>query len=67
MERGAWSEVDDTATMVELIRSNLAFDMLPASFVDIGEGIAFVPIRDHPPEFRMAIAIPANRRLSEMA
>jgi hypothetical protein len=27
-------------------------------------GIAFIPIRDHPPRFQTAIAIPANRRLS---
>jgi DNA-binding transcriptional LysR family regulator len=57
-------EVNDTATMVEFIRNGLAIGMLPRSLVESTGEIAFVPIRDHPPEFRTAIAIPANRRLS---
>jgi DNA-binding transcriptional LysR family regulator len=57
-------EVNDTATMVELIRNALAIGMLPRSFVDAKGEIAFVPIRDHPPEFNTAIAVPANRGLS---
>jgi DNA-binding transcriptional LysR family regulator len=57
-------EVNDTATMVEFIRNGLAIGMLPRSLVESTGAIAFVPIRDHPPEFRTAIAIPANRRLS---
>jgi DNA-binding transcriptional LysR family regulator len=57
-------EVNDTATMIELIRNKLAIGMLPASFVDPADNIALIPIRDHPPQFQTAIAIPANRRLS---
>jgi DNA-binding transcriptional LysR family regulator len=57
-------EVNDTATMVELIRNKLAVGMLPASFVETADDIALVPIRDHSPQFQTAIAIPANRRLS---
>lgn len=57
-------EVNDTATMVEFIRNGLAIGMLPRSLVDSDDEIAFVPIRDHPPRFQTAIAIPANRRLS---
>ena len=57
-------EVNDTATIVDFIRNELAIGMLPASFVDFTADIAFVPIRDHPPSFQTAIAIPANRRLS---
>jgi DNA-binding transcriptional LysR family regulator len=57
-------EVNDTATMVEFIRNGLAIGLLPRSFVDAAAEIAFVPIRDHPPQFQTAIAIPANRRLS---
>jgi DNA-binding transcriptional LysR family regulator len=60
-------EVNDTATMVELIRNKLAIGMLPASFVDTADDIALVPIRDHAPQFQTAIAIPANRRLSAAA
>jgi DNA-binding transcriptional LysR family regulator len=57
-------EVNDTATMVEFIRNGLAVGMLPRSLVETAGEIDFVPIRDHPPEFQTAIAIPANRRLS---
>jgi DNA-binding transcriptional LysR family regulator len=57
-------EVNDTATMVEFIRNGLAIGLLPPSFVDAAAEIAFVPIRDHAPQFKTAIAIPANRRLS---
>ncbi len=57
-------EVNDTATMVEFIRSELAIGLLPRSLVDSTANLVFVPIRNHPPEFRTAIAIPANRRLS---
>jgi DNA-binding transcriptional LysR family regulator len=50
--------------MVELIRNALAIGMLPRSFVDPTAEIDFVPIHDHPPQFRTAIAIPANRPLT---
>jgi DNA-binding transcriptional LysR family regulator len=57
-------EVNDTATMVEFIANQLAIGMPPRSLVDATANIVLVPIRDHPPEFRTAIATPANRRLS---
>jgi DNA-binding transcriptional LysR family regulator len=57
-------EVNDTATMVEFIRNGLAIGMLPPSLVETTNEIAFVPIRDHPPQFQTAIAAPANRQLS---
>jgi DNA-binding transcriptional LysR family regulator len=57
-------EVNDTTTMVEFIRNGLAIGMLPQSLVETTDAIAFVPIRDHPPHFEAAIAIPATRRLS---
>ncbi len=57
-------EVNDTATMVEFIRNALAIGLLPRSLVEIEDELAFVPIRDHPPQFQTAIAIPANRRIS---
>jgi DNA-binding transcriptional LysR family regulator len=57
-------EVNDTATMVDFIRHGLAIGLLPRSLVETIEGIAFVPIRDHPPQFQTAIAIPANRLLA---
>jgi DNA-binding transcriptional LysR family regulator len=57
-------EVNDTATLVEFIRTGLAIGLLPRSLIDADEKIVFVPIRDHQPAFQTAIAIPANRRLS---
>ena len=57
-------EVNDTATMVEFIRHGLAIGMLPRSLVETTGDVVFVPIRDHRPEFKTAIAIPSNRRLS---
>jgi DNA-binding transcriptional LysR family regulator len=57
-------EVNDTATIVEFISHGLAIGMLPASLVGNASDISFVAIRDHPPEFKTAVAIPANRRLS---
>jgi DNA-binding transcriptional LysR family regulator len=57
-------EVNDTATMIDFIRNGLAIGLLPRSLVETTEDIAFVPIRDHPPQFQTAIAIPANRLLA---
>jgi len=57
-------EVNDTATMIDFIRNGLAIGMMPRSLVETSGDIASVPIRDHPPEFRTTIAIPANRPLS---
>jgi DNA-binding transcriptional LysR family regulator len=57
-------EVNDIATMVEFIRKGLAIGLLPRSLVGTSSDIAFATIRDHPPQFQTAIAIPANRRLS---
>jgi DNA-binding transcriptional LysR family regulator len=57
-------EVNDTATMIDFICNGLAIGLLPQSILDTTGGIALVPIRDHPPQFQTAIAVPANRRLS---
>jgi DNA-binding transcriptional LysR family regulator len=49
---------------LKFIRNGLAIGMLPRSLVETTSDIAFVPIRDHEPQFQTAIATPANRRLS---
>jgi DNA-binding transcriptional LysR family regulator len=50
--------------MVDFIRKGLAIGMLPGSLVETTGDIAFVPIRDNPPQFQTALAPPGNRRLS---
>jgi DNA-binding transcriptional LysR family regulator len=60
-------EVNDAQTMIDFIRNGLAIGLLPRSLVESTGDIIFVPIRDHPPELEIAIAIPANRRLTAAA
>ncbi len=62
--RSTTYEVNDTATMVEFIRNALAIGLLPRSLVETRDEIAFVPIRDRPPQFQTSVAVPSNRRLS---
>jgi len=57
-------EVNDIATMIEFIRNGLAVGMIPASLAETTDDIVCVAIRDHPPEFETALAVPSNRRLS---
>jgi DNA-binding transcriptional LysR family regulator len=57
-------EVNDTASLIGLIRNGLAIGLLPASLLDDARDVAFVPIRDHQSEFLTAVATPSNRRLS---
>jgi DNA-binding transcriptional LysR family regulator len=57
-------EVNDTATMIAFVRSGLAIGLLPRSLLETTTDTALVPIREHPPQFQTAIAIPANRLLS---
>jgi DNA-binding transcriptional LysR family regulator len=57
-------EVNETATMIDLISNGIAIGLLPRSLVEDTADIAFVPIRDHPPHFQTSIAIPANRLLT---
>jgi DNA-binding transcriptional LysR family regulator len=60
-------EVNDTATMIDFIGNGLAIGLLPRSLLETTTGTALVPIREHPPQFQTAIAIPANRLLSAAA
>jgi len=60
-------EVNDTKTMVELVRHGLAVSLLAESFVPDRTGIALIPIRHHAPVFETYIAEPATRRQSAAA
>ncbi len=65
--RSVTYEVNDTATMIDFIQKRLAIGLLPRSLVPADQSFAFVPIRDHAPEFRTAVAVPANRLLAAAA
>lgn len=60
-------EVNDTASVIEFIRHGLAIGMLPPSFVDGIDAVTTVPIRRHAPQFELAVATPADRRLGAAA
>ncbi len=60
-------EVNDTSSLIDFIRHELAVGVMPASLVGERDGLTFIPIRDHPTEFVTAIATPSNRRLSAAA
>jgi DNA-binding transcriptional LysR family regulator len=60
-------EVNDTASIIEFIRHGLAIGLLPASFVEGLNGIVVVPIRHHVPRFAVAVASPADHRLTAAA
>ena len=60
-------EVNDTASLIDFVRHGLAVAMMPPSLVDDRDGLALIPIRDHPTEFVTAVATPSNRRLSAAA
>ena len=62
--RSVTYEVNEMATMIDFIRNGLAIGLLPRSLVDPADDIAFLSIRDHPPQFQTSIAIPANRLLT---
>jgi DNA-binding transcriptional LysR family regulator len=62
LTRAITYEVNDTASLIDFIRHGLAVAMIPASLVDNPEGLAFIPLRDHPAEFVTAIATPSNRQ-----
>ena len=60
-------EVNDTTSLIDFVRHGLAVAMMPASLIDHRDGLALIPIRDHPTEFVTAVATPSNRRLSAAA
>ena len=67
LQREIALEVNDTQTLVDLVRHGLAVAFLAPSFVRDMRGIALVSIRHHAPVFESYIAEPTNRRLSAAA
>jgi len=62
LQRRVTLEVNDTGTLVELVRHGLAVAFLAPSFIRDPEGIALVPVRHHAPVFETFIVEPATRR-----
>jgi DNA-binding transcriptional LysR family regulator len=67
LQRRVALEVNDTQTLIDLVRHRLAAAFLPTSFVRDTRGIAFVPVRHHTPVFETYIAEPTSRRPSAAA
>jgi DNA-binding transcriptional LysR family regulator len=67
VQRTVAYEVNDTTSVIEFIRHGLAIGLLPPSFVAGTDAVTTVPIRHHAPQFEVAIATPADRRLSAAA
>jgi DNA-binding transcriptional LysR family regulator len=67
LQRRVALEVNDTQTLIDLVRHRLAAAFLPTSFVRDTRGITFVPVRHHTPVFETYIAEPTSRRPSAAA
>jgi DNA-binding transcriptional LysR family regulator len=67
IQRTVAYEVNDTASVIEFIRQGLGVGLLPPSFVEGLDAVTTVPIRRHAPQFELAIATPADRRLGAAA
>ncbi|MEA2444910.1 MAG: hypothetical protein QOJ12_2202, partial [Thermoleophilales bacterium] len=67
LQRRVALEVNDTQTLIDLVRHRLAAAFLPTSFVRDMQGITFVPVRHHTPVFETYIAEPTSRRPSAAA
>lgn len=57
-------EVNDTATVVEFVRYGLAVTLMPESVVAGLPDVVTVALAPPVPQFEIAIAVPADRRLS---
>jgi DNA-binding transcriptional LysR family regulator len=57
-------EVNDIATVVEFVRYGLAVALVPASVVEGLHDVGTVPLGSAVPQFEIAIAVPADRRVS---
>jgi DNA-binding transcriptional LysR family regulator len=60
-------EVNDTWSVIDLVRHGLAVSFLPASLLDGDDSVTLVPIRRHAPAFTTSLAMPANRPLGAAA
>jgi DNA-binding transcriptional LysR family regulator len=67
VERRVTLEVNDTQTLVEIVRHGLASAFLAPSFIRNRDGITLVPVRHHAPVFEAYIAEPTTRRASAPA
>jgi DNA-binding transcriptional LysR family regulator len=67
LRRSVAYEINDTASIFDFVRHDLAVAIMPPSFAEDLKGIAFRPIRHHTPVFETSLAAPANRRPSAAA
>ena len=60
-------EVNDTWSVIDLVRHGLAVSFLPASLLGGDPSVVLVPIRHHVPSFTTSVATPASRPLGAAA
>ena len=60
-------EVNDTFSVIDLVRHGLAVSFLPASLLGADASVTLVPIRHHVPAFTTSVAEPATRPLGAAA
>jgi DNA-binding transcriptional LysR family regulator len=60
-------EVNDTWSVIDLVRHGLAVSFLPASILGTDASVTLVPIRRHAPAFITSVAEPASRPLGAAA
>ena len=63
MRRTVTYEVNDIDTVVEFVRYGLAVALVPASVVEGLHDVGAVPLGSPVPQFEIAIAVPADRRV----
>lgn len=61
-------EVNDSASLVDLVRHGLAVAVMPRSLLPAGdESVLMIPLREHRHVHRVSLAVPTGRRLSRAA
>jgi DNA-binding transcriptional LysR family regulator len=60
-------EVNDVASVIDLVRHGLAIALLPASFIGDDPTVALVRLGRHAPTFATSVAAPSSRRLGRAA
>jgi DNA-binding transcriptional LysR family regulator len=67
LQRSVAFEVNDTSSVLNLVRNGLGVAFLPPALVLEPEGVRIVPVRGHAPLWEVSLATPSNRPLTAAA